>query len=171
MKYVVLALIGLAGGILGGMGLGGGTLLIPLMTLLSDVPQKTAAAINLIGFVPMAAIAVAFHAKNGLIDKKTRFAHRHPRIRRLRGLFRRGLRHGQPSVVEIIRDISDGPRSDHADKRRPFIARGQTARCNACGDKARPSVYRAQRKAKITENISAVFRRHARFHAFYAERI
>ena len=70
MKYVVLALIGLAGGILGGMGLGGGTLLIPLMTLLSDVPQKTAAAINLIGFVPMAAIAVAFHAKNGLIDKK-----------------------------------------------------------------------------------------------------
>mgnify|MGYP005806576625 CR=1 FL=1 len=69
MKYVVLALIGLAGGILGGMGLGGGTLLIPLMTLLSDVPQKTAAAVNLIAFVPMAAIALAVHAKNGLIQK------------------------------------------------------------------------------------------------------
>ena len=69
MNTAVLIAIGFAGGVLGGMGLGGGTLLIPLMTLLADVPQKTAAAVNLIAFVPMAATALAVHAKNGLIQK------------------------------------------------------------------------------------------------------
>lgn len=69
MNTAVLIAIGFAGGVLGGMGLGGGTLLIPLMTLLADVPQKTAAAVNLIAFVPMATIALAVHAKNGLIQK------------------------------------------------------------------------------------------------------
>ena len=69
MNTAVLIAIGFAGGVLGGMGLGGGTLLIPLMTLLAGVPQKTAAAVNLIAFVPMAAIALAVHAKNGLIQK------------------------------------------------------------------------------------------------------
>lgn len=69
MNTAVLIAIGFAGGLLGGMGLGGGTLLIPLMTLLADVPQKTAAAVNLIAFVPMAATALVVHAKNGLIQK------------------------------------------------------------------------------------------------------
>ena len=69
MKTFALIAIGVVGGILGGMGLGGGTLLIPLMTLFAGVPQKTAAAINLIGFVPMAAIALIAHAKNGLLQK------------------------------------------------------------------------------------------------------
>lgn len=69
MKFAILALIGAAGGVLGGMGLGGGTLLIPLMTAFADVPQKTAAAVNLIGFAPMAAIALVLHAKNGLLCK------------------------------------------------------------------------------------------------------
>ena len=53
-------------GILGGMGMGGGTLLIPLLTFL-DIPQQTIQAINLISFLPMAMVALFFHFKNGLV--------------------------------------------------------------------------------------------------------
>ena len=69
MRFLIWLAAGLAGGVLGGMGLGGGTLLIPLMTMFAHIPQKTAAAINLMGFVPMAAAALVVHAKNGLLQK------------------------------------------------------------------------------------------------------
>ena len=70
MIYFYLALAGIVGGLLGGMGMGGGTLLIPILTFLFDVSQKNAQAINLICFVPMAIIAIIIHAKNGLIKFK-----------------------------------------------------------------------------------------------------
>ena len=59
MSVLLLILIGIAGGIIGGMGMGGGTLLIPLMTLLAGVEQHTAQAINLAAFIPMSAVALA----------------------------------------------------------------------------------------------------------------
>lgn len=68
MNWLYFALCGLAAGVLGGMGMGGGTLLIPLLTLLFNVDQHAAQAINLISFVPMAAIALALHIKNKLVD-------------------------------------------------------------------------------------------------------
>jgi uncharacterized membrane protein YfcA len=68
--YILIALCGVVSGVLGGMGMGGGTLLIPLLTLLFGVPQKTAQAINLLSFLPMAALALVFHLKNGLIKYK-----------------------------------------------------------------------------------------------------
>lgn len=61
-------LAGIAGGIMGGMGLGGGTLLIPALTLFLDVDGKQAAAINLISFIPMSLVACIIHAKNKLLD-------------------------------------------------------------------------------------------------------
>lgn len=61
---------GIVGGLLGGMGMGGGTLLIPIVTIFLDVGQKEAQAINLIAFIPMAIVALIIHAKNKLIDKK-----------------------------------------------------------------------------------------------------
>ena len=70
LKYIYFGLAGLAGGVLGGMGMGGGTLLIPLLTILLDVPQKTAQALNLLSFIPMAIIALILHAKNKLIDMR-----------------------------------------------------------------------------------------------------
>ena len=70
MSVLLLILIGIAGGIIGGMGMGGGTLLIPLMTLLAGVEQHTAQAINLAAFIPMSAVALAVHLKNKLIDFK-----------------------------------------------------------------------------------------------------
>jgi uncharacterized membrane protein YfcA len=68
--YILIALCGIVSGVLGGMGMGGGTLLIPMLTLLFSIPQKTAQAINLLSFLPMAALALVFHLKNGLIKYK-----------------------------------------------------------------------------------------------------
>lgn len=69
-NVIFYILAGLAGGIMGGMGLGGGTLLIPVLTLFLDVNAKQAAAINLISFIPMSIIACVIHAKNKLLDIK-----------------------------------------------------------------------------------------------------
>ncbi|MBP5308350.1 MAG: sulfite exporter TauE/SafE family protein [Clostridia bacterium] len=68
MKYLLFAACGLAAGVIGGMGMGGGTILIPLLTLLCGLPQKSAQAINLISFIPTAAVALVFYAKKGLLD-------------------------------------------------------------------------------------------------------
>lgn len=61
--------IGFLSGILGGMGMGGGTALIPLLRLMG-VDQKAAQGINLLSFVPMAILAVYLHTRNGLIERK-----------------------------------------------------------------------------------------------------
>ena len=70
MSFYLFFLCGLAGGILGGMGMGGGTALIPLLTLLLGVPQTAAQGANLISFFPMAALALTMHAKSGLLQKE-----------------------------------------------------------------------------------------------------
>lgn len=62
--------IGIVGGVIGGMGMGGGTLLIPLLTLFTNTEQHLAQAINLIAFIPMSAAALIIHAKNKLLDGK-----------------------------------------------------------------------------------------------------
>ena len=70
MGFVWDVVAGLAGGLLGGMGMGGGTLLIPLLTIFYNVGQHTAQAINLISFIPMSVVALVIHFKNGLIETK-----------------------------------------------------------------------------------------------------
>lgn len=66
MTYFIIAVFGFISGILGGMGMGGGTFLIPLLGFL-DLPQQTIQATNLISFIPMAAATLVVHKKNGLI--------------------------------------------------------------------------------------------------------
>ena len=73
MSWLWFVLAGISGGILGGMGMGGGTVLIPLLSIGLNVPQHLAQAINLISFVPMAIIAIVIHAKNGLIKTEGLF--------------------------------------------------------------------------------------------------
>lgn len=68
MAFLTLFLCGAAGGLLGGMGMGGGTALIPLLTLFG-VDQAVAQGINLLSFLPMAALALSIHAKNGLVKR------------------------------------------------------------------------------------------------------
>ena len=61
-------LAGVAGGILGGMGMGGGTILIPMLGIFFGMEQHLAQAVNLISFVPMAIVALIIHFKNGLVE-------------------------------------------------------------------------------------------------------
>ncbi|MBQ7977608.1 MAG: sulfite exporter TauE/SafE family protein [Clostridia bacterium] len=70
MLWYYLSLAGLFGGLVGGMGMGGGTLLIPILTMFLGVDQHLAQAINLLVFIPTGIIAVIIHAKNKLIDYK-----------------------------------------------------------------------------------------------------
>jgi len=72
--WYLLILAGLVGGICGGMGLGGGTLLIPILTLMLSFPQHMAQGINLLVFIPTAIVALVIHAKNKLLDFKAFFA-------------------------------------------------------------------------------------------------
>lgn len=69
-NVILYAVFGVLAGVLGGMGMGGGTILIPLLTIFLSCPQHVAQAVNLISFIPMAIIAVILHAKNKLIKKK-----------------------------------------------------------------------------------------------------
>ena len=64
---LIYILVGVVGGIIGGMGMGGGTLLIPLLTIFCNVEQHIAQSINLIAFVPMSIVAIIIHIKNKLI--------------------------------------------------------------------------------------------------------
>ncbi|MBR7091400.1 MAG: sulfite exporter TauE/SafE family protein [Clostridia bacterium] len=69
--YLIIA--GLFGGLVGGMGLGGGTLLIPILTMLLQMEQHLAQGINLLVFIPTAIVALIIHAKNKLLDFKVFF--------------------------------------------------------------------------------------------------
>ena len=70
MEYLWYALSGIAGGVLGGMGMGGGTVLIPLLNIFCGVEQHAAQAVNLVSFIPMAVVALVIHSKNGLVGYK-----------------------------------------------------------------------------------------------------
>ena len=66
--YQIIA--GFASGIVGGMGMGGGTLLIPILTIFLFFTQKQAQAINLLVFIPMSLVALIIHIKNKLVSFK-----------------------------------------------------------------------------------------------------
>ncbi|MEG1804813.1 MAG: sulfite exporter TauE/SafE family protein [Clostridia bacterium] len=70
MSVIWLIVGGFFGGIVGGMGMGGGTLLIPILTLLLSVPQTQAQGINLLSFIPMAIVTLIIHFKNKLVETK-----------------------------------------------------------------------------------------------------
>ena len=68
-EWLVPLACGLGAGILSAWGVGGGTILLLVMTLLLDVDQRTAQAINLLFFLPTAATALVCHARSGCLDK------------------------------------------------------------------------------------------------------
>ena len=63
MELFGLILLGLATGIISGMGIGGGTLLIPGLTLLFGVGQQQAQMSNLLIFLPTALLALIIHIR------------------------------------------------------------------------------------------------------------
>ena len=70
MYLISCSAIGALSGILAGMGMGGGTLLIPLLTIFAGVGQRQAQLYNLIAFIPTAAVSLFIHSKNGLVRMK-----------------------------------------------------------------------------------------------------
>ena len=71
MMWYILLIFGFLAGTIGGMGMGGGTILIPLLTIFMEINQIVAQGYNLIAFLPMSLIAIYIHYKNNLI--KTNF--------------------------------------------------------------------------------------------------
>lgn len=67
MKEII---IGLVAGIVSGTGMGGGTVLILLLTMLDGIEQHIAQATNLVFFIPTSIVAIIANWKNDLIDKK-----------------------------------------------------------------------------------------------------
>lgn len=70
MSFIYYLIAGFAGGLLGGMGMGGGTVLIPILTIFLGVEQHVAQAANLIAFLPMALFSLKIHSQRGLVKKE-----------------------------------------------------------------------------------------------------
>lgn len=71
MDFLWFLLLSILSGVLAGMGMGGGTLLIPILTIIMGVEQNIAQATNLLVFVPCAIICIIIYAKDKLINFKT----------------------------------------------------------------------------------------------------
>ena len=63
-------LIGIISGIVSGTGMGGGTILIFLLSFMLEIEQHTAQATNLIFFIPTSIVAIIVNFKNKNIDTK-----------------------------------------------------------------------------------------------------
>ena len=68
MSFYLYLWLGFIGGIPAGMGMGGGTVTIPLLVLVGGVEQKIAQCANLFSFLPMSVGALKTHADNGLLE-------------------------------------------------------------------------------------------------------
>ena len=67
MSFYLYLFLGFLGGIPAGMGMGGGTVTIPLLVLVGGVEQKIAQCANLFSFLPMSVGALKTHTENGLL--------------------------------------------------------------------------------------------------------
>ena len=68
MSFYLSLVLGFLGGVPAGMGMGGGTITIPLLVLLGGVGQKIAQSANLFAFLPMSIGALKTHADNKLLQ-------------------------------------------------------------------------------------------------------
>lgn len=70
MQTVIPIIIGLLSGVISGMGIGGGTILIPALAIFLSVDQHMAQGVNLLYFIPTAIVALIVHIKNKSINYK-----------------------------------------------------------------------------------------------------
>ena len=68
MIYLILS--GFLSGIISGMGMGGGIILLPVLTMFLGFERKIAQGIVLIYFIPTAVFALIIHIKNKTADLK-----------------------------------------------------------------------------------------------------
>ncbi len=67
---MLVVIIGFFAGIIGGMGMGGGTILIPALVLLANIDPKLSQSVNLISSIPMTLVALFIHTKNKNVEFK-----------------------------------------------------------------------------------------------------
>jgi len=68
MEFLWFALAGVLSGIFAGMGMGGGTFLIPILTLVLSVSQPHAQLVNLLVFSLSSIVVLIIQAKNKLLS-------------------------------------------------------------------------------------------------------
>lgn len=71
--YIFCVILGIFAGVFAGMGMGGGTFLIPLLIIFLSFSQISAQSINLVAFIPMSIVALIIHLKNKLVNFKIAF--------------------------------------------------------------------------------------------------
>ncbi len=69
-SFLVCLLVGTVLGFLSGLGVGGGSLLVLWLTLVLGKDPGVARGVNLLFFLPAAAIACLFHRKQGRLDPR-----------------------------------------------------------------------------------------------------
>ena len=70
-EWLLPFLYGLGASVISAWGVGGGTLLLLVMTLFLGMDQRTAQGVNLLFFLPTAASALVCHWRGGYLDKPT----------------------------------------------------------------------------------------------------
>ena len=70
MGFFWFTLAGLSAGVLAGMGMGGGTLLIPILSIIMGVELRQAQLFNLLVFLPMAVVTIIIYIRKKLINFK-----------------------------------------------------------------------------------------------------
>jgi uncharacterized membrane protein YfcA len=67
---MLIFLVSIFSGIISGMGIGGGTILIPALIIIFNTKQQIAQSVNLLSFIPIAIVALITHLKNRSVDIK-----------------------------------------------------------------------------------------------------
>ncbi|MEG0615181.1 MAG: sulfite exporter TauE/SafE family protein [Oscillospiraceae bacterium] len=70
MSIFIAAIAALLAGITASLGLGGGMILIIYLTVFAKMGQVAAQGINLLFFIPIAALSLIIHSKNHLVEWK-----------------------------------------------------------------------------------------------------
>lgn len=70
MRFLYFALISIFSGLFAGMGMGGGTFLIPLLSLIFGIEQIICQSTNVLCFIVLAVICAVVYFKNKLVNVK-----------------------------------------------------------------------------------------------------
>lgn len=68
MRFLFLILIGLCSGVFAGMGMGGGTFLVPLLVLIFNIEQIYCQSTNVVCFLILSVVCFVIYAFKKLID-------------------------------------------------------------------------------------------------------
>lgn len=72
MEFMYI-IAGVLSGIIAGMGMGGGTLLIPILVMILDVDMKVSQLTNLLCFIPLSIVALLGLVKDKIVNFKYAF--------------------------------------------------------------------------------------------------